>query len=146
LQVGDNPASRAGERLQQQASDFAEQVASKATSIAEAATEKAGEIVSTTKDQVGRLADQAANATREILASPSATVTQSIQKAGERTADNVVRVADTARTVAHEWSRPVQSALRDEDTRDRLLLGAAAVALTAAFTLAVERRINGSLD
>jgi hypothetical protein len=143
--VDGNVTGKAIERLQEQASDFAGRVADQATSAAGTVTEKVSELGMHTKDQIRRAGDQAAIATRETLASATVSardVKNSMQKASENTAKAVASATRAARSSADQWSQPVQRALRDESTRDRLLLGAAAFAITAALTLAVERRVR----
>lgn len=68
--------------------------------------------------------------------------------------DDVRRAATdaTARTVsrvgaaADDWTRPVQHAMEDPEARDKLLLGAAGVAVIAALGIAYQRRLSETAE
>jgi len=44
--------------------------------------------------------------------------------------------------MAEDWARPVQQTIEDPEARDKLLLGAAGIAVIAALGIAYQRKLS----
>jgi hypothetical protein len=134
-----------GEAAAEKASDLAADVKARAVSLGEAATEKAGDVAGTAKQwgsQANAKLHRAVDDTGGI-AGHAADRLQSIQHAAS---DTVSDAASRVGAVAQQWTRPVQAAVTDQESRDRLLLGAAGMAVVAALGMAYQRRQNESAE
>jgi hypothetical protein len=130
-----------GEAAAEKASNLAADVKARARSLGEAATEKASDFAGAAK-QWGSQAQSTVQRTVDDtggIAGHAADRLQGIQNAASDTASNA---ASRAGSVAKQWSRPVQEAITDQESRDRLLLGAAGIAVVAALGMAYQRRQN----
>jgi hypothetical protein len=130
-----------GEAATEKASDLAADVKARAVGLGEAATEKAGDFAGAAK-QWGSQAQSTAQRTVDDtggIAGHAADRLQGIQHAASNTISDA---ASRAGSVAKQWSRPVQEAVTDQESRDRLLLGAAGIAVVAALGMAYQRRQN----
>jgi hypothetical protein len=167
--TNENYLLQAKDRLREQASDFADAVKERATAVGEAAGEQASELAAGIKDQASAATDvavekaadltsaakeklqdwggQARTSARQVsagvaeMAGNTSATLQDMKRSSMRSAE---MGASRATSIAEEWSRPVQETLADQESRDKLLLGAAGVAVIAALGLAVQRRMNES--
>jgi hypothetical protein len=156
--IAEDYVSHAKERLAEQAGDFAEVVKDQAVALGETAREKAvamsetvkdkaTELAGATKDQVQQWSGQAQAAAQYAVADASeqanSTMTQAstaISDARRSASYAAARAKSRASVMANEWTRPVQSMVSDSQPRDKLLLGAAGVAVLAALSIAYQRR------
>jgi hypothetical protein len=106
------------EDLRQASSDGMSEIAGRATLAAGQISDMARETVTRITDKASSAADQASEAGQESLAQIGATAASA---------------ADRASTIIHD-------AVSDPETRDRYLLGAAALAVAAAVGIAYQRR------
>jgi hypothetical protein len=155
--------TQARERLSEQASDFADSVKERAVAVGEAATEKAGNLAADVKARavsVGEAATEKASdlagAAKQWGSPAHSTAQRAVDDTGgiavhaadrlqdirHAASDTVSDAASRAGSVARQWSRPVQEAVTDQESRDRLLLGAAGIAVVAALGMAYQRRQN----
>ena len=138
-----------GEAATEKASDLAADVKARALSLGEAATEKATDLAGAAKDQVRQWSSQAHSTVQRVvddtggIAGHAADRLHGIQRAAS---DPVAAAASHAGSLAKEWSRPIQEAVSDQESRDKLLLGAAGLAVVAALGMAYQRRQNESAD
>jgi hypothetical protein len=160
--------AQAKERLGEQASDFAENVKDRAAAIGEAATEKTAELAVGLKDRAMAMSETVTEKATEL----AGTATDHAQHWSDEVRSSVRRVAGDATKVAGnatasllEETRqsPVMAAERaasrtmevsnrawetaqqvggDQESRDKLLLGAAGVAVIAALGIACQRRLS----
>ncbi|TKB77728.1 MAG: hypothetical protein E5W81_14705 [Mesorhizobium sp.] len=113
--------SYATERLKEQAGELAEKVGELGAETAEAVKEQTTELAGAVKERV-----------RDWSAGTPNMIDDMRQTSGEA----AQRVAATAGRA----SSAVQGVMSDQETRDKLLLGAAGVAIAAAMALAYQRR------
>jgi hypothetical protein len=90
---------------------------------------------------------QASDAAREVttqiaekVASAADRTSDALHDAGHTTRESVARVADNAAFVSDRASSRLRAAIPSRDDRDTYLLGAAALAVTAAVGIAFQRR------
>lgn len=140
-------ASAMGEAATEKASELATEVKMRAANLGEAATDKATELASAAKDQVQHWSSQAQAAVQHAVGTAGDTTghpsgpQQTMHRAASSTMADAVSHAGAA---AKEWSRPLQETVSDQESRDRLLLGAAGVAVIAAVGMAYQRRLTES--
>jgi hypothetical protein len=155
--------TQARERLGEQASNFADGVKERAVAVGEAAVEKASDLGTDIKARAVSLGEAAtekagnlAGTAKQWASQPNATVQRAVDDTGgiaghaadrlqniqHAASDTVSDAASRAGAVAKQWSRPVQEAVTDQESRDRLLLGAAGIAVVAALGVAYQRRQN----
>jgi hypothetical protein len=116
--------SHAKERLKEQATDLAGEVKDQAAVIASDVKDQALAMAEAVREQSAQLA----GASKERVRQWSTDVEGGVRDVPDRTA-----------SLAHQASRDTQS-LFDQDTRDNLLLGTAALAVLAALGVAYQRR------
>jgi hypothetical protein len=158
--------SLAKDRLGQQASDLAENVKERAGAVGEAATEKTAELAASVKDRAmatgeaftekaGELAGVATDQAQhwsEMKSSVHRVAESATKGVGNATATleeirqdsmkAVERAVSRASAASDEWTRPVQEAVGNQESRDKFLLGAAGVAVIAALSIACQRRLS----
>ena len=152
---------QARERLGEQASDFAGSVKERALAVGEAVTEKASDLGADIKARAVSLGEAATEKATDLAG--AAGQWGSANRAVERVVDDMGGIAghaaDRLQAIQHaasdtvsdaasreQWSRPVQDAVTDQESRDKLLLGAAGLAVVAALGMAYQRRQNESAD
>jgi hypothetical protein len=147
-------------RLGEQAADFAGTVKDRAVEMGEAAAAKAGELASDAVERASTMAENAQDKVAEIAGSVKAGAQQwtsdaqsSVREIGAEASNRLDGVADaTQRKLARvgatveDWTRPVQQAIDDPQARDKLLLGAAGMAVIAALGIACQRRLSEPTD
>jgi hypothetical protein len=69
-------------------------------------------------------------------------VSDALRDAGDSARDRATRLADDAAPVSDQASARLRAAMPDRDGRDNILLGAAALAVTAAVGIAFQRRVH----
>jgi hypothetical protein len=163
--------AQARARLGEQAADFAGAVKDRTMEMGETAAEKAGELASNAverasamgenaKGKVAEVADSvkqsarrwtsdAQSSAREIGAETSSRVdgaAATIEDMRRSAVDATQRTMTHAGAVAEDWTRPVQQTIDDPQARDKLLLGAAGVAVIVALGIACQRRLSGPVD
>lgn len=119
-------------RLKEQASDLALSAKERAAELAGSAKARTASLVEGAKDRAAGAIDDVSNAAIETR---------------DHAKRRMAAAADYSATAAGNGYAAVQRTARDavsEQGRDKLLLGAAGIAVTAALTLALQRRISGS--
>lgn len=124
-------------------SDQGNGIGAQTAKLAGAAKERARDWTAQAAHAVSGLADQAsATADRvsdRVLASTQETV-QSLKETATTTAGEAVdRLGERAAEVAEKATQAVHDLVPDQDTRDNILLGAAALAVAAAVGIAYQR-------
>jgi hypothetical protein len=143
--------SHAKARLIAQAGDVAETVKDKAAAMTETVAEQATELAGAAKERVEDLAAQARATARQAVtddakthqggsflsdASETMRVVQGVAGSAAGTATS------RAGAMAHDWSHSAQTAINDHEVRDKVLLGAAGLAVAAALSIAWQRRLS----
>jgi hypothetical protein len=118
LHSAKDTAQEWGEDLRQASSD-------RMSEIADRATVAAGQISDMARETVTRITDKASSAA---------------EHASETGQDSMAQIGATAAAVADGASAMINDAIYDPETRDRYLLGAAALAVAAAVGIAYQRR------
>jgi hypothetical protein len=141
--------SHAKARLVEQASDVAEMAKGKVAAMTETVTEKATELAGAAGERVEGLAGEAAATARQAASDAKAHAGSFLDGASETVrvvqgAASSTAGASTLRAgaTADDWSRSAQIAFNDREMRDKVLLGAAGLAVTAALTIAWQRRLS----
>jgi hypothetical protein len=163
--------AQAKTRLGEQATDFAGALKERAMELGETAVAKAGELASETATRASAMSESAQGKVEEIAGSVSQVArqwTSEAQSSARQTgaerinridggstaiddmcrsaADAAGRTVERAGAVAEDWTRPVQDMIEDPQARDKLLLGAAGIAVIAALGIACQRRLNEPAD
>lgn len=139
-------ASAMGEAATERASELAADVKARAASLGEAATDKATEFAGAAKDQVQDWSTQAQAAVQRAVGDAGEAAghaTSTLQTMRHSASNAMAGATSHAGATAKEWSRPLQEAVSDQESRDKLLLGAAGVAVIAALGIACQRRLSG---
>lgn len=154
--------TRARTRLGEQAADFAGTVKEQALELSDTASTKVTELASDAvdratavgegvKDQVSQLAGSVKERAQQWTAAAQTTareVGSEAAQAIERTAgagnlrDTATNGAHRARAIAEDWTRPAKEMIEDPDSRDKLLLGTAVLAVIGAVGIACQRRLG----
>lgn len=113
----------ARERLKEQSVELAEKVGEMSAKTAETVREHAGELAGAVKEKVRDLGAGMPNMVDELRQAST-------------------EAAEEAAAAAAEASSAVQGALSDQQTREKLLLGAAGLAIAAALGIAYQRRLE----
>jgi hypothetical protein len=131
---------------------------SRASAFADAAKEKvqdwsaqASQAAQDAKTQVAETAKSMADRASDALRDAGATARNRLQDAGDTARDRwrdagdttrprITRISDDAASVSDRASTGLRAAMPDRDDRDNILLGAAALAVTAAVGIAFQRR------
>jgi hypothetical protein len=167
LRTREGYLTQAKDRLAEQAGDFATAVKERAAAMSEATTEKAAELTARVKDQMSVAADAATEKAAELsdaagekmrdwsgearaaarhvsagVAGTASTTSATLEDMKQSSMRAAETAASRAAAISDEWSRPVQETLTDPEARDKLLLGAAGVAVIAALGLACQRRMT----
>jgi F0F1-type ATP synthase membrane subunit b/b' len=135
-------AAEIAEQAKRQAVEFAGEAKEQAARLGDTARQQAAELAGTARSQVQQAREQA----RHMAGDAQARVNNTIGDARRQTSSFMERTADAARersgTVADTMSSVYRNVTSDRDTRDKILLGAAGVAVVAALTIAAERRLS----
>ena len=158
---------QARERLGEQASDFASSVKERALAVGEAVTEKASDLGADIKARAFSLGDAVTEKATDLAVAAKQSGSQAnsaVQRAVDDTGGIAGHAADRLQDIRHaasdtnsdgasrvgsvakQWSRPVQDGVSDQESRDKLLLGAAGLAVVAALGMAYQRRQNESAE
>jgi hypothetical protein len=140
--------TQAKTRLIEQASEVTEaakeNVAALSKTVAEKVTETAGEI----KDRVQDLAGQAALSARKVATETREQATaiwsdtkDAVDQAGHSARSATSTSVSRASATLEEWQHGTRAAVNDAEVRDKLLLGAAGLAVITALGIASQRRI-----
>jgi hypothetical protein len=65
-----------------------------------------------------------------------------IEDARLKASNAAARAVTRAGSVTHDWSGSVQNVVSGSEPRDKILLGAAGIAVLAALSIAYQRRAN----
>lgn len=128
--------SEATERFKEQAGDLAGNVKEQAMEMAGALKEHASEYAGTAKDKVQQWSAKAGSELKERIASAANQASEALDEAE----DLAAQVHGKAGEMVHGASSAVQSSLRDDESRDKILLGVAGLAVAAALGMAYQRR------
>jgi hypothetical protein len=151
----------AGNAAKAQAASLVDGAKDRAAELAEGAKSQAADWQDFAKSKTQEWRDAASAATQELrtevsgqaadMALRTAGAIDDASLAASQTRDRAKRrisaATDYGATAAGNGYAAVQRSARDavsEQGRDKLLLGAAGIAVTAALTLALQRRLNGS--
>jgi hypothetical protein len=144
-----------------QAHDLADGIQDRANALSDGAKAQAAEWQDFAKSKTQEWRDAATAATQELRTEVADQATGAALRAAgaiddasnaaiethDRVARKIAAAADYSATTVGERYAAVRRTARDaisEPGRDKLLLGAAGIAVTAALTLALQRRINGT--
>jgi len=132
-----------GEAATEKTAELAASVKDRAMAMGEAVAEKATGLAGAATDEAQHWSDEMRSSVRRVAgdatrAAGNATATleemrQSSMKAAERAASRATAISD-------EWTQPLQEAIGNQESRDKILLGAAGVAVIAALGIAFQRR------
>ena len=126
------------ERFKEQLSDFAGGIRDGVAEAASVTADHAGNLASAAVVKVQDFAATAASVTGEQASSVGTLASDAISDASEWAEDMPAR----AGRVIQKASLAVEDAISDDDTRDKILLGAAGVAVAAALGLAFQRSLS----
>jgi hypothetical protein len=167
----ENYLSQAKDRLGEQARDLADSMKERAVAIGEAATEKGRELAASVKEQVssasgtatekateltdaakGKMqdwSDEARTSARRVstgLAEMTGGTSERLDEVRRSAGNATAQATFRASAMVDEWSRPLEGAVTNAESRDKLLLGAASVAVIAALGLACQRRLSETAE
>jgi hypothetical protein len=128
------------QRLTEQVSDFAEQIREEAVDMARSATSHGGNAAGVAAEKMREFASAAAAQAHEQASSASHLASQAINDATELARELPARVGRTIQKA----SLVAEDAISDSDTRDKLLLGAAGLAVATALGIAFQRSMSSS--
>jgi hypothetical protein len=110
-------------------------------------TSRASDVADAAKEKVQDWSAQASQAAREAKTQVAETAVSMVERAsealrdaGDTARDRMTRLTDDAASVSGRASARLHAAMPDRDERDNYLLGAAALAVTAAVGIAFQRR------
>ena len=115
--------------------------------LAQRATDMASAVTDKVKDWSAGAQDAARTAATQIAdkaASVAESASQTLHDVGATARETFVQAREGAESLAERASVSVQQAMPDREDRDKLLLGAAAIAVAAAVGIAYQRRTHGS--
>jgi hypothetical protein len=143
----------AKDRLKEQASDVAASLKDQAVATGEAVKEKATELAGAAseavKEKAAELADAAQERAEEWRGQAEAAgrnAATDLQDQARSAKDRASDLANRASDMAGRASDTMGEILNDQETRDKLLLGAAGVAVVAALSIACQRRLSEQLE
>jgi hypothetical protein len=128
------------QRLKEQASDALLKVKDIAIEGQDAVSAKTADLADAAKDRVQRWTADIREAAEEVGASLKAdapSIAPSVEDGG-----NFTRVSDMAGEVFDSAAAATRSALRSPESRDKVLLGVAGVAVAAALGIACQKRLS----
>ena len=128
--------SEGRERLKEQVGDLAGSVKDQAVEMAGVVKNQASEFADTAKEKVREWSTSAASELKEGAATVARHAYDSLDEARESAA----AVPPTASAMVRQASAAIHESLRDHDARDKILLGAAGLAVAAALGIAYQRR------
>jgi len=123
------------ERLKEQVSDFADEVSQQAADMAGAVGRRASDLAGAATEKMGELASEAGSKAKDRAASITDFASDAMNDAGER----ALKATGRAGRMVRNASLAVDDAFSDERTRDKLLLGAAGLAVATALGIAIQR-------
>ena len=129
-QAGDY-LSHAAERLTEQVSEMGGMIKEEAVTAVDTIKDQTVTLAKAANERLGQLADHAQGFAQDAAS-----------KAGAHAASTAEQLSG----IAEERSRPIQNALSDQETRDKLWLGIARVAVIAALGIAGQRRLYEGRD
>jgi uncharacterized protein YjbJ (UPF0337 family) len=138
-------ASEVAGMAKEQASELVDAATEKAAEVGRSVAEKAGELTDRAKEQVEQLRAQAASAAAELGGDIKEQTTTTLDRAfgsGEDIRGRASAIISAAGEVGGDWARSAQDAASDPQARDKVLLGAAGVAVVAALSIAFQRRLS----
>jgi hypothetical protein len=140
-------------RLGEQTTDFAETVTERVLEMGGAAAEKASELAAHVRDRASAMGETATGKAAEIAGSVKESARQwsdemrsSARQIGAEVSNDAAHTISRVGAAADEWASPLQRTMEDPEARDKLLLGAAGVAVIAALGIACQRRLRESAD
>jgi hypothetical protein len=114
-------------------SDTAQETMSQLSDKASAMAERASETARAT-------AERASETARAMTERASKTARTMAERASETARTTATRISDKAADMANKGSTALYKAIPEQETRDKLLLGTAALAVAAAVGIAYQRR------
>ena len=115
--------------------------------LAQRATDMASAVKDKVQDWSAGAQETARTAATQIAdkaASVAESASQTLHDVGATARETFVQAREGAASLAERASVRVQQAMPDREDRDKLLLGAAALAVAAAVGIAYQRRTHGS--
>jgi len=138
-------ASEIASMAKEQAGELADAAKERAAAIGQSVAETAGELTDRAKEQAQHLRAQAASAAAflgdGVKERTSATLGRAFET-GEDMRDRASSAISAAGEVGGDWARSAEDAISDPQARDKVLLGAAGVAVVAALSIAFQRRLS----
>jgi hypothetical protein len=135
------------------AEDMKDTVAEQASTVVGRASDKFSNLSETTRETVKTWSDTsraAGDQAMGTIGSQAETLTdvarRSFHDARDQLSDRSAELYSNAERQVADWTESSKEALRDGDTRDKLLLGAAGIAVAAALGIACQKRISEHLD
>ena len=136
-------ALAAGEAATEKTAELAASVKDRALAMGEAATEKASELAGVATDRAQHRSGEMKSSVRRVAADATKGVgnaTATLEEVRQDSMKAVERAVSRATPASDEWTRPLQEAVGNQESRDKILLGAAGVAVIAALGIAYQRR------
>jgi hypothetical protein len=138
--------SHAKNRLVEQASDVAETAKVKATAFGETVSDQVAKTTASVVDRVQDLGAQAASVAQQAAEDANARagamwskMAEGLEQAGQSARSTV---PTGARDAVDQLRAPIQDSMNDPAARDKLLLGAAGLAVVTALGIACQRRLT----
>jgi hypothetical protein len=141
--------TQATTRLQEQASQAVDFAAEQTAQAASRATEKTAELASAAKERVREWTAEAASSSKQAASELQQRAVSMSREAADRAAsmsqdasEVVSEISERARVAARPYAQSAQQIINDSEARDKLLLGGAGIAVLAALTIALQRRMQ----
>jgi hypothetical protein len=135
------------------AEDMKDTVAEQASALVGRASDKLSDLSESTSETVKTWSDTARAAGDQAIGkigSQAETLTdvarRSFHDAHDRISGRSAELYEKAERKVSDWAQSSREVVRDDDTRDKLLLGAAGLAVAAALGIACQKRISEHLD
>ena len=130
--------SEGQERLKEQVSDFADEIKDHAVNMASAVANRASDLAGAGTEKMRDLASAAASQAKEHVSSVSHLASDGINDVAGLAAEVPAR----AGRIVQKASLAIEDAISDDNTRDKILLGAASLAVATALGIAFQRSIS----
>jgi len=130
--------SEGQERLKEQVSDFADDIKDHAVDMASVVANRASDVASAATEKMRDLASAATSQAKEHISSVSHLASDGMNDAAGLAAEVPAR----AGRIVQKASMAIEDAISDGDTRDKILLGAASLAVATALGIAFQRSIS----
>jgi hypothetical protein len=157
--IGDAAAEKASElatgvkeralAMGEAATELAAGVKQSASSMGEATQDKATELAGAARSQAQHWSKEARSSIRQAAGNasrPGGEAPRTLEDMRGEPMTSAERAASRTAATTDEWMRPIQKTAGSQEARDKLLLGAAGVAVVAALGIACQRRLSEPAD